>query len=353
MSIYEKLLHSISKGNVSHAYLFTGSCTNIGRDIAGNIAGTLLCGASKGYDIIEGQGDMFGGIDIQETPDTEKTGGCGVCPSCIRRLSGNHPDLLNIKPEAGSIKIDTVRGLIEELAVKPYEGGWRVCILDGAETMTAQSQNCLLKTLEEPPASAVLILICANPSALLPTIISRCTVVRSIPQTIEKTEEFLSASGVEDKRAREAFARLSGGDFAVAELLAKDEGAALARKTALILFRAVANKDKLFPLNIDIKDIKDHAKVFYDMLETMFRDAILIKLGDKSLVWNMDILREMESCSKSFTLNALKCIMDILVKSKTNISRNANYLLNIDDMLIRIQEVIDEDGSWGKVQQGG
>ncbi|MBI5788339.1 MAG: DNA polymerase III subunit delta' [Candidatus Schekmanbacteria bacterium] len=100
---------------------------------------------------------------------------CGICPACHKVDKAIHPDVILIQPEEGeSIKIEQIRRLQEEIAYKPFEGYFKVWIIDQADKMTQQAANCLLKTLEEPPASSLIILLAVQEESLLPTIISRC-----------------------------------------------------------------------------------------------------------------------------------------------------------------------------------
>jgi DNA polymerase-3 subunit delta' len=104
---------------------------------------------------------------------------CGVCPSCTRIARGVHPDVLVVEPgETGAIKIDQVREAIERSAYRPFEGRRRVVIIDDADAMAAEAQNALLKTLEEPPASSMFVLVTSRPDVLLPTVRSRCQRLR-------------------------------------------------------------------------------------------------------------------------------------------------------------------------------
>ena len=119
---------------------------------------------------------------------------CGTCPACTRIARGVHSDVLIVEPgDTGSIRIEQVRDVIDRTAYRPFEGRWRVVIIDGADALVAAAQNALLKTLEEPPSSSMFILVTAHPDALLPTVQSRCQRLRfGRPQK--------GAAGVEEDR---------------------------------------------------------------------------------------------------------------------------------------------------------
>jgi len=104
---------------------------------------------------------------------------CGTCTACTRIARGIHPDVPIIEPgDTGSIKIETVRELIDRAGYRPFEGRRRVVIIDEADALVPQAQNALLKTLEEPPSASMFILVSAHPDALLPTVQSRCPRLR-------------------------------------------------------------------------------------------------------------------------------------------------------------------------------
>lgn len=102
---------------------------------------------------------------------------CG-CSSCIKFDSGNHTDFEIIEPDGKSVKIEQIRSMQEKMANKPIISENKIFIIDNAETMTEESQNCLLKTLEEPPKYGIIILIVSNESKILPTIKSRCVTLK-------------------------------------------------------------------------------------------------------------------------------------------------------------------------------
>ena len=141
---------SLGSGRMPHAYLFRGP-DGVGKKLAALLtAARINCTA----------------------PDD--LGGCGTCSSCRKLRSGNHPDVVILAPENGSIKIDRVRALCRSLSYPPYESEMRVVIIEDVHTMTTEAANSLLKTLEEPPTNNLLILTAESSRDLLSTIMSRC-----------------------------------------------------------------------------------------------------------------------------------------------------------------------------------
>ncbi len=157
-NIIAQLKNAITNNKVNHAYIFDGDDGSGKKMVAKAFAEALLC--------------EKGGAE-----------GCGECHFCKQTESGNNPDLIWVRHEKpGSIGVDDVRtGLVEDIQIKPYNGRYKVYIIDEAEKMTVQAQNAILKTIEEPPAYSVIIFLTNNDEIFLPTIISRCIIFKFRP----------------------------------------------------------------------------------------------------------------------------------------------------------------------------
>lgn len=108
-----------------------------------------------------------------------ETDACGACQACSKIARGIHPDVIVIEPgDTGTIKIDSIRDVIDRAGYRPFEGRRRVVIIDQADALVPQAQNALLKTLEEPPSASVFLLVTSRPDSLLPTVVSRCPRLR-------------------------------------------------------------------------------------------------------------------------------------------------------------------------------
>ncbi len=160
---------TIKKGRLPNAYIFTGQ-DGIGKRLTAlGLAKALNC------------------QDISDDMDA-----CGRCPSCKRIEKGVHPDTLIVEPEGGQILLEQVRAIEEFLSFKAYEGGMKVVVIDDAEKLNPSSANALLKTLEEPPAGSLLILISSIPDILPATVVSRCHRVNFSPLPADDVREILS-----------------------------------------------------------------------------------------------------------------------------------------------------------------
>ncbi len=242
---------------VVHAYLLTGPAGTGKRTLA-DICARALCCQSQG-----------------ERP-------CDICPSCKQFLSGNHPDFIRVKPEK-SISVEAVREVIDRLAVKPYEADRHVVVIEQADKMTVQAQNALLKTLESPPGEDVFFLIAAQTTALLPTIVSRCRVVRFRYLETNEAEAALRARGIAEDRAR-LLARLSQGSVGRAlELNASDEWWQL-RGKVLASLAALHEKQDVGIAALPLTENKDQAGAVLDILELCARDVMALQDADGNVI---------------------------------------------------------------------
>ena len=167
-----ELRKSLKENKVSHSYMFVG-IEGIGKQMTAKaFAQMILC------------------INEEER-------GCQKCKSCIEFQSHNHPDFLYIEPDGNSIKIEQIRYLQRKIQEKPIISDRKVYIINDADKMTKEAQNCLLKTLEEPPEYALIILILSNENKLLNTIKSRCTKISFNKLTSEDLQTYSRTNNLE------------------------------------------------------------------------------------------------------------------------------------------------------------
>lgn len=237
-------------GAPAHAVLLFGPAGVGKRTLAGVLAQSLYCAGEK-------------------KP-------CGECPACKRFLAGSHPDVHRIAEKA-RVGVDEIRDLIGALQSAAYEGGWKTVILELAGAMTTQAQNCLLKTLEEPPGNTVFLLTAVNTAALLPTIRSRCRMVRVPPMTREEVESILLLEGIEPARAAQ-LAGLSGGSAGVA--LALDDNTAYwnLRTRVFETIDCIRKPADVPAAMVKLKEEKADAARVFDLLESVLEDALYCKL---------------------------------------------------------------------------
>lgn len=202
-AVAENFRRAAARGRVSGSYLFVGPSGVGKRSFALALARSLFC---------------------RENTE-ESFEACGRCPACRQVDARTHPDLhLVAKPEGKTyIPVDLFigdrehrmrEGLLYEIALKPYEGDRKIAIIDDADYLNAEGANCLLKTLEEPPPGAVIVLIATSTSKQFPTIRSRCRVVRFAPLSVEEIARLLQEKQfVEDAEKAKSLAAVSGGSI--------------------------------------------------------------------------------------------------------------------------------------------
>jgi DNA polymerase-3 subunit delta' len=193
---------AFARGRFGQAYLLVGP-EGVGKRLfARELAKALLC----------------------ERPPAPLTA-CDACPACAQVEAGTHPDLLTLRTPEGKheLPVAEMRAFCAQLARKPVRGGRRVGVIVDADDFNEESANSFLKTLEEPPPGAVLLLLATSTDRQLPTILSRCQVVRFGPLSPADVSAVLVGQGVEDAAKREQLARLAGGSVSRALALDDDD----------------------------------------------------------------------------------------------------------------------------------
>jgi DNA polymerase-3 subunit delta' len=210
----------IQRGRLAHAYLFVGPAGVGKRLFADELAKVLLCEGERGR--AEGEKGRGGEGEKHDRSPRRPFEACDRCAACKLVEAGTHPDLqIARRPDDKSeVPVELVRGLARSLDLKPARGRGRIVILDDADDLNEESANCFLKTLEEPPPGALLILIGTSADRQLPTIVSRCQVIpfRPLPEGI--VAELLTEKGIEDRDFVQRLARLSDGSSSMALALA-------------------------------------------------------------------------------------------------------------------------------------
>ena len=248
----KRMMRSVQAGRIVHALLFTGPHGTGKRTAAAWLARTLVC--------------------------TGESKPCGVCPGCKRTMSGVHPDISVVRPdEKGTIHVEDIRALIETMGLKPYEAPLRVAVIEQAEQMTESAQNALLKTLETPAGNAVFMLLSGSPAALLPTILSRCAVVRMSPLSVRECAKVLSERGISPQRA-ELLAGIAQGSVGRALELDADEGYFEIRNRVLESLEMLRGGKSVSEAARMISDKEDRDTVL-SIMELWARDLMIVQNG--------------------------------------------------------------------------
>jgi DNA polymerase-3 subunit delta' len=298
----------LGSGRVAHAYLFSGP-EGIGKKkVATAFIEALFCGKAEG---------------------------CGECISCRKILSGNHPDIHTLEPDGQFIKVDQVRGLQKDLSYRPYEALRKACIIDGADRFNLSSGNSLLKTLEEPPGNALIILLATNIDTVLPTIRSRCQQLSFSGVPVEEIAGFLENNGVDADIARVA-ASLAEGSIARALSLCSEE--IMAERSEVITTAcnlSLKNMIDLFSFGEQFDKDREKTLQIIGILTSFWRDMLHLASGSSDLV-NSDLSTLLERETSRRSREALLRGLDQLGKTRQALLRNANVRLSMDVLSMQL-----------------
>lgn len=251
------------------------------------------------------------------------------------------PDYINIYPDGSSIKIAQIRKLQTDIIIKPHKD-YKIYIINDAEKMTIEAQNALLKTLEEPPGYAIMILITSNKEALLDTIKSRCEIIKFLPISLLDLKKYLMKNGVDEKRAQ-LLATFSRGSIEKALELSESAEFAIMREDIQSYIQTILDKNIIDILEIpnNMDKYKKEVISILDMMVNYFRDMMLLKEKvDKSMIINSDKITFIQNMSKKITYSQVSKIIDIIEETKKKIKSNCNFNISIQVMALNIYEVI-------------
>ncbi|MDD4879679.1 MAG: DNA polymerase III subunit delta' [Candidatus Omnitrophica bacterium] len=307
------LKKAIEEKRLAHAYLFIGP-EGVGKSLLAKVfAAALNC---------------------------EKGGAepCGECVPCKKIEAGIHPDVVILSTEGKSsqIGIDAIRRIEGAMSFKPYEGRTKVFTIDGADKMTEEAANSLLKTLEEPPKDTVLVLLASNMFKLQPTIVSRCQKILFHPldeRSIMK--ELIERYGLDEKKAA-CVSRFSEGRLGRAiEVL---EGEALAKRNRIV-------DEFLTPKQFGYEDTwlygepREKINETLNALAVYFRDLLVFSLSkDQGLLVNLDRAADIARDAARYPAERLERIIEIIADTQEQIKRNANIKIALSCMRLNITE---------------
>ena len=316
--IKDHFRNAVQLGKVSHAYILNGEEGMGKKSLANAFALSLLC--EKGY-----------------------SNPCMECHACKQVLSGNHPDLIYVTHEKpGSIGVDDIREQINNtIMVKPYSGPYKIYIVDQAEKMTAQAQNALLKTIEEPPSYAVLMLLTTNQEAFLPTILSRCVQLKLKPLRDCVVKEYLMKNvGVEENQA-DIYTAFARGNLGKAIHLAQSEDFKTMYDEILHLLKSLKDMD-ISELQDDIRRLKEKGLDIYgclDFMQMWYRDILMYKTTkDINLLIFKEEFPAINTMSTLSGYEGIETILEAIDKARVRLDANVNMELVMELMLLTMRE---------------
>lgn len=312
-AIIQHIRNSIKMNKVSHAYLIEGE-RGMGKNlITEAFAKTLQCEAGN------------------DEP-------CEICTSCKLFDSLNHPDIRYVQTSKKTgIGVDDIREQINsDIHIKPYRYPYKIYIIDEGDTMTQQAQNALLKTLEEPPHYAIIMIIADNSSRFLPTILSRCVTLSLKAISEDKIKIYLmDKEGLSDIQAH-MYASLSRGNIGKAKTFLQSLEFEEIRHDMIKAIEFVINNDDLGILDIvrKINEYKENADMFLELMLTWLRDIMIIKeIPDEKYIIHKDKYKTLLKHGELLSYNRISTLLDRIEEVQKHLKVNVNYQLSLETML--------------------
>lgn len=327
------LKNAVKTGNHSHAYIFSGEKGSGKMMLAEAFATMLQC----------------------ENPGDDA---CGQCHSCKQAISHNNPDIIYVRREEGkaNLSVDVVREqIVNDVEIKPYSNKYKIYIVEEAERMNPQAQNAILKTIEEPPEYAIIILLTANHNAFLQTILSRCVLIQMKSIDTESIKRILQSKYEIVDYQSQMVATFAQGNIGKAIALATDSSFNEVKDKVISLCKRAGRMEEN-QISDEVKSIKeandsdkkagDDGEKFQGFVEQMldlitlwFRDVLLYKatLNDNLLLFkenSYDIQEQAQHCS----YHGLNNIVDAIAEARARLNANVNFELTIMLLIESIKE---------------
>jgi DNA polymerase-3 subunit delta' len=308
----QQMQQAIVTNEVPHALLFTGP-ESVGKmTLARMIAAALLC----------------------QAPQLERP--CGICLACRKLTSGNHPDVMVVEPEGTYLKIDQIRAVERFLALTPNESACKIALISGFGQATIGAANALLKTLEEPPSYAHLILLAQEMELLLPTIISRSQPIHLRPLPANIVEQALIERWQISPDEAERLARISGGRIGWAVRAATEPSYYQRMEASVTMLLDILQQD--LPARFDTaQTLAKDAKQLGEQLEywlTGWRDVLLLQTKNDARIVYREYQDTLSRIAQQTSVSTTTEMIHTLEKSQLALLRNANTQLLMENLLL-------------------
>jgi DNA polymerase-3 subunit delta' len=315
----DMLKKHVIQGTTRHAYLFAGAPGLGRRTLAVRFAQALNC-----------QTPVDAGIP------------CGECRDCKQIAAMQHADLNIVQADAegGTLKVDQIREVRRMLNLKPYQAKYRVAMFLRFQEANDNAANALLKTLEEAPSYAVLILTADNPEQLLPTIVSRCEVLRLRPIRVEEVQRELESRGLDAGRAR-LIAHISGGRFGYALRMIENETLLETREERLNDLQDLISASRVEKFAYADKLSRDKESMRQAILIWLsyWRDVMLRSAQAETPLVNVDRNMEIEDLAGRLNLSIARAVVSRLEDVLEKMERNVNSRLLAEVLLLDLPHV--------------
>ena len=309
----------LQNGTIPHALLFTG-IEGVGKESAAT-AFAMACNCAG---------------EIPNPSRQETSSPCGICKPCRKIEAGNHPDIIRVKPSGPFIKIDQIRSLCQTLAMKPYEAKRRVVIITNAQAMNPAASNALLKMLEEPPVSTILILVATHTSDLLPTIVSRCQQLRFKPISSKYLESVLVQKHGLDAGDAMIITTMAGGSLSRALRMHRTHW--INRRNWLIKEMdalSTGSVNRLLAFGEQLSKNKDVVQDSLEVMKSWLRDLVVGQLNPERVI-NQDLAQKIQQTSQKMSIAALLDKIDMIQATQNAIHTGTNLRLALEAMVLRL-----------------
>ncbi|MBE5924535.1 MAG: DNA polymerase III subunit delta [Lachnospiraceae bacterium] len=316
--IVKHFKNSIELGKVSHAYILNGEKGAGKRTLAAVVAKSLQCE--------EGEPDP-----------------CGKCHSCIQADSNNQPDIIWVKHEKPNlISVDEIREqIVNDVDLKPYSSRYKIYIVPDAQLMNPQAQNALLKTLEEPPEYAIILLLANSIGKFLPTVLSRCTILNFKPVEPLHVVEYLTNNLSVDQSKARFCAEFAQGNLGKAIRLAispeynellEDSVRLLKRLQDMDMEDIIAAVKNLGKYKLDVTD-------YMDIMMVWFRDILMVKISNSpNKLLFKDEYSVLKKQASMMSYEGVEEVIRSLNKVKIRLEANVNFDIAMELLLLTIKD---------------
>ncbi len=338
----------LKKETVPHAFLFSGMAGTGKSAAAREFAKALNCLCPQDHD------------------------SCGRCSSCRKLEEGLHPDVVHIRSEGVFIKLEQIRDLVKRFRFRPFEGKFRVVIIQDAQRLMELAANAMLKILEEPPKANIFILLAAESQMLLPTIVSRCCQVRFQPLKEEIVAEWLAREGKVSQEQAAGIARLAGGSIEKARWFSEEDRAAGWKKVV----ERLENLDGLsildfFPMVSDWAKSRETAEQDLEFIKLWVRDLILFRFawtqssrqgqpppkaawvgglpnsaGGPAAPLTFELNGRTKEAARSATPEHLFFLYHTVEQATQGLKVNANLQMTLEGVCLAIKDLLYGKGDW-------
>ncbi len=325
----DALRAQINEGRLVHALLITGEQGTGKRTLAALIASSLMCSAKSGKP-------------------------CHVCTGCRLAASGEHPDItviekgIPLSPDTpkgrSTIPVDDIREMIRLCSQYSFEGGNRAVLIQDAENMTVQAQNCLLKILEEPPVNTFFIMTSAHPDRILITVKSRCRTVRLVPWPSSYIKSILENEGSDPQKAAKA-ASASGGSIGNAKKMISDDAYWKTSEEIMDSFFRNRKRSEILHVSTGWKDRKNESDILFSILENNVHRLLRYRFSPEEEQDISDFPEAWKKFAAGASPDRFTVLNDRIREARKQVAFNVNFQAVIEQLLLTF---IGEHDLWIK-----